>query len=178
MQQRGDGMATGLAQRIVGLHPIVLTTVVVAVALAQLVILGSNVSALARGTFMLAFLGPMCIWLWAVFHTAGRASSKVVSSFWEWVFAASPAMAFTAGVAGWSTHNSPAAYAIFLSLFIGLAMAAKTLESADAANGSASIGRMLVTALLMYLFPIGVWVLRPKVLRVAQRANGATPVTD
>ena len=83
-----------------------------------------------------------------------------------------PVVAFAAGFAGWSTNNSPAAFAIFASLFVGLSRAAKTLENVDATNGNASVGRMLTTALLMYLAPFGVWVLRPKILRVAARPDG------
>jgi len=55
---------------------------------------------------------------------------------------------------------------------VGLSLSAKTLENVDAANGSPSVGRLLATALLMYLAPIGMWMLRPKILRVAARSGG------
>lgn len=170
-------MPSDIAHRIARWHPIILTAVFLVGTLAQLSVFSLTLSPLARGILMLTPLGPMCIWLWAVFRVARRASETPIPSHREWVFAIPPVIAFAAGFAGWSTNNSPAAFAIFLSLFVGLSWAAKTLENVDAANGNASIGRMLATALLMYLAPLGVWVLRPKILRVAARTEGTPDAT-
>ena len=65
--------------------------------------------------------------------------------------------------------NSPVAFAIFAALFVGLTMSAKTLEKADAPDGNPSVGRMLATFLLMYFAPIGVWVLRSKIIRASEQ---------
>lgn len=170
-------MPTDTAQRIARWHPIILTAVFLAGALAQVAYSGVTLPPLARGVLMLTAIGPLCIWLWAVFRVSRRASLTAISSRWEFVFAIPSVAAFAAGVAGWSTHNSPSAFAIFLSLFVALSLAAKTLENVDAANGHASVGRMLTTALLMYLAPFGVWVLHPKILRVAGGVDG-TPSPD
>ena len=165
-------MPTDIAQWIARWHPIILTAAFLAGALAQLAFAGVTLPPMARGVLMLTSIGPLCLWLWAVFRVSRRASATAISGRWEWVFAIPPVVAFAAGFAGWSTNNSPAAFAIFASLFVGLSRAAKTLENVDATNGNASVGRMLTTALLMYLAPLGVWVLRPKILRVAARPDG------
>lgn len=162
-------MLTDIARRIARWHPIVLTLAFVAGAFLEVASLGLTPPPLARGVLMLTSIGPLCVWLWAIFHVSRQASSAATSSYSEWVFALPPAVAFAAGVAEWSTHNSPAALAIFLGLFVALSQAAKRLENADAPDGNASVGRMLTTALLMFLAPFGVWVLYPKVLRVAAR---------
>ena len=165
-------MSPDIAQRVVRWHPVILTLVLLAGLLAQLSVSGLDLPPFARGVLMLFPLGPMCLWLWAVFSVARCTSLNAPSGYWEWVFALPPAIALCAGLAGWSTNNSPAAFAVFMSLFVGLSLSAKTLENVDAPGGSASVGRMLATALLMYLAPIGMWVLRPKILRVAARSSG------
>ncbi len=167
-------MPTRIAQRIVRWHPFILTAVLLAGLIAQLSASDLTIPPLARGLLMLTPLGPTCVWLWAVFHVARRASPVAISAHWDWVFAFPPVISLAAGLAGWSTHNSPAASAVFLSLFVGLSLSARTLENVDAANGSASVGRLLATALLMYAAPIGMWVLRPKILRVAERSRGTS----
>lgn len=165
-------MSTDIAQRVVRWHPVILTLVLLAGLAAQLSVLNSDLPPSARGLLMLFPPGPVCLWLWAVFSVARRASLNAHSAYWEWVFAFPPAISLCAGLAGWSTNNSPAAFAVFLSLFVGLSLSAKTLENVDAPGGSASVGRMLATALLMYFAPIGMWVLHSKILRVAARSNG------
>lgn len=169
-------MPTDIAQRVVRWHPIVLTGVLLAGLIAQLSVSDLAVRPLAKGVLMLTPVGPMCLWLWAVFSVASRASPTVISGSWDWVFALPPAIAVSAGLAGWSTHNSLAASAVFLSLFVALSLSAKTLENVDAVSGNASVGRLLATALLMYLAPIGMWVLHAKILRVAARSRG-TPLS-
>ena len=168
-------MPTDIAQRIVRWNPFLLTAVLFAGLIAQLSVPGVEAPPLTRALTMLAALGPMCVWLWAVFCVARLASPTVISAYWDWVFVLPPVISLAAGLSGWSTDNSPAATAIFLSLFVGLSLSAKTLENVDAVNGSASVGRLLGTALLMYLAPVGMWVLRPKILRVAAQSRG-TPL--
>ena len=164
-------MPPDFAQRVVRWHPAILTVVLLAGLLVQLSVSGLTLPPLARGILMLTPLGPMCLWLWAVFYVARRASVTVISGHWDWVFVLPPAIAFAAGIAGWSTNNSPAATMIFLSLFVGLSLSGKTLENVAAADGNAPVGRMLATVLLMYFAPIGIWLLRSKILRVAAQAN-------
>ena len=169
-------MPTDVAQRIVRWNPFLLTAVLLAGLIAQFSVPGVEAPPLTRALVMLTALGPMCVWLWAVFCVARRASPIAISGNWDWVFVLPPVISLVAGLSGWSTYNSPAASAIFLSLFVGLSLSAKTLENVDAVNGSASVGRLLATALLLYVAPVGMWVLRAKILRVAARSRG-TPLT-
>ncbi len=171
----GDHMLSQTAHRIARWHPIILTTILIAGLFVQMGAAGLHLSPLARGVLLLTPLGPMCVWLWAVFHVSNLGLEAPIANQQGWVFALPPLIAFAAGMAGWSTKNSPAAFAVFLSLFVGISWAAKTLEKVDTPTGNATIGRILATAVLMYLAPIGVWVLRPKILRVAARSQGSYP---
>jgi hypothetical protein len=171
-------MLSQTAHQIARLHPIILTTILIAGLVVQMGTTGLSLSPLARGVLMLTPLGPMCVWLWAIFHVSKLGSVAPVSNQREWVFILPPLIAFAGGLAGWSTHNSPAAFAIFLSLFVGISWTAKTLENVDAPTGKATIGRMIATAILMYFAPIGAWVLRPKILRVAARSQGSHPPSN
>lgn len=168
-------MAPAIAHRIATWHPRVLTTALLLAFLAQAV--GSDLSLTTgmRGVLLALPIGAMCAWLWALFHLARRASPDPKSPHWEWVFVIPPAVALAAGLADWSTRNSPAAVTIFLGLFVSLSLAAKTLEKVDAAAGNPSVGRMLGTALLMHFAALGVWVLRPRILRMASRSGRLPP---
>jgi hypothetical protein len=171
-------MLSQTAHRIARWHPIILTTILIAGLVVQIGAAGLNPSPLARGVLLLTPLGPICVWLWAIFHVSKLGSEAPVSNQREWIFALPPLIAFAAGVADWSTNNSPAAFAVFLSLFVGISWTAKTLENVDAPTGNVTVGRMLATAILMYLAPIGAWVLRPKILRVAARSQVAPPPSN
>ena len=164
-------MPVGIARRIILWHPGVLTAVFVFSLVAQLGGSGMQLPPAANGILLSLPIAAMCGWLWAIFHVSRHASVVAMSSYKEWVFAIPPIVALMAGLAGWSTDNSPAAFAMFLSLFVGLFWTAGTLENVDAPTGSASIGRILGTGLLMYLAPIGVWVLHTKIVRVASKPD-------
>lgn len=168
-------MPTRIAHQLAGWHPIILTAVLLAGLVAQLGASGLTLSPLARGVFTAAPLVVMCVWQWSVFHVSRRISVRASSGYRDWLYALPPAIALVAGTAGWSTNNSPAAFAVFVSLFVGIIQAARTLENVDAANGNASAGRMLATVLLMYLAPFGLWILHPKILRVAARSEAMSP---
>lgn len=171
-------MLSQTAYRLARWHPIILTTILMAGLVVQMGAAGMDLSPLARGVLLLTPLAPMCVWLWAVFHVSKPGPEAPVSDQRGWIFAMPPSVAFVAGVAGWSTNNSPAAFAVFLSLFVGIFWAARTLENVDAPTGSATVGRILATVILMYLAPLGAWVLRPKILRVAARSQGSHPSSD
>lgn len=74
-------------------------------------------------------------------------------------------MPIIAILAGWSMQNSPAALAFFIVFFVALWFAAQALENADALNGQASAGQIVVT-MFMFFALIGVWILRPKIQRL------------
>ena len=169
-------MPPDISQRVVRWHPAILTMVLLAGLVAQLSVSGMTLSPIARGVLMLFPLGPMCLWLWAVFNVARRASPATISGRWDWVYALPVAVSFAAGIAGWPTENSLAATVVFLSLFVGLSLSAKTFENVAAPNGNAPVGRILMTALLMYMAPVGLWLLHARILRVAARANPGLPV--
>ncbi len=120
-------------------------------------------------------IGAMCVWWWAVLVVARNGSKPSGPGRWDWVFAIPPLLTLVAGLAGWPTENSPAAFAIFMAIIVALTMSAKTLEKADAPDGDLSVGRMLATFILMYLAPLGVWILRAKILRVAERSPTTIP---
>ena len=167
-------MPTDLALRIVRWHPIVLTTLFVTGALAQVAFAETTPPPLVRAILMLIPVGLICVWLWAIYRVASLASATPPRRGWDWIYVVPPIIAVVTGLAGGSLNNTPSAFAMFVSLFVGLSRAAKTLENVSDKNGSAPIGQMLLTALLMYVAPLGVWVLRSKILRVADCANHAS----
>ena len=154
-----------IARQVARGHPAVLTLVLIVLFAAQIVTSSGTMSPLLRGALMAFPLGAMCGWWWAVLVVARDGVGR-----WDWVFVMPPLLALIAGFAGWPTVNSPVAFAIFFAVFVALTMAAKTLEKADAPDGDPSVGRMLATFLLMYLAPLGVWVLHSKIIRVADRS--------
>jgi len=164
-------MTLKIAQRIARGHPVVLTVVLLICFAVQFAVAVETVTPIARGILMAAPIGAMCLWWWAILVVARNSSGQPGSGRWDWLFAMPPLLALIAGLAAWSTENSPTAYALFALIFILLTMSAKALEKADASNGDPSVGRMLATFLLMYLSPVGVWVLRPKINRVTERTR-------
>ena len=163
-------MTTKFARKVARGHPAALTVVLLVCFAAQVALTSSPVSPVAKGALMAAPLGAMCCWWWAVLVVAREGVRESRSNRWDWLFVVPPLLALTAGVAGWPTEDSPVAFAIFAALFVGLTMSAKTLEKADAQDGNPSVGRMLATFLLMYVAPIGVWVLRSKIIRVSKQS--------
>ncbi len=161
-----------IADRVVQLHPVVLM-----ISFFATIVLGSvalplsevaPVLPLVRGIFLGGMMGLMSGWLWAVYRISKRAVGRGRPGVWDWSFAASPLIALIAGLAGWSTHNSPAAFAIFAGLFVNITLAAKGLENADDSRGKASVSQILTTAIVMYFGPIGgFWILDRKIRRVA-----------
>jgi len=170
-------MPRDFAKQIAKSPPGALTALLLVSVVAQMIASGVALPPVARGALISLPIGLICGWLWAVFNVSRHASLTPISPYWDWIFAVPPAVALAAGLAGWSTQNSPAAFAIFLALFVGLSLAAKTLERVDAANDAPSIGRMLGTAVLMYFAPVGVWVLRGKILRVTARSDDVALIT-
>lgn len=162
-------MMFGIARQVARGHPAVLTLVLIVFFAAQIVASGWTMSPLLKGALMALPIGAMCGWWWAVLVVARGGVEQPSSGRWDWVFVTPPILALVAGLAGWPTENSPVAFAIFFAIFVALTMSAKTLEKADAPDGDPSVGRMLATFLLMYLAPLGVWVLRSKIIRVAER---------
>jgi len=163
-------MLFGTARQIARGHPAVLTFVLIVFFAAQIAARGWTLSPFLKGALTAFPIGAMCGWWWAVLVVARDGVSQPGSGRWDWVFVTPPLLALIAGLAGWPTENSPVAFAIFFAIFVALTMSAKTLEKADAPDGDPSVGRMLATFLLMYLAPLGVWVLRSKIMRVAERS--------
>lgn len=162
-------MARDFAKQIARWHPGVLTALLLVSVVAQMIASGVALQPVARGALISLPIGVICGWLWAVFNVSRHASRTPISPYWDWIFVIPPAIALAAGLAGWSTQNGPAAFVIFLALFIGLSLAAKTLERGVAINGDPSVGRMLGTAVLMYFAVVGVWALRAKILRLTSQ---------
>lgn len=104
-------------------------------------------------------------WIWAVFHASNGVLPHPRSPYWGWVCAAPPAIVLVAGAAGWSTHNSPSAFAFFIGLFVAIWLAATALEKAQESDGKPTAGQVFGTGALMYFIPVGVWVLRARILR-------------
>lgn len=161
-------MFSRLSQRLVRLPPVVLTLLMFLPLIAELLArAGVAVGPVIRVAILSVAIGGMCAWLWAVYRVSRSGSGTDIRPFWDWVFVLPFGISLVAGLASWSMNNSSASAVFFLSLFVCLTLAAKALVNANAAKSEASVGRMLVTALLMYLAPLGVWVLRSNILRVA-----------
>lgn len=160
-----------VAGRILTLHPAVLTSLILVGFYLPLATQIYAPSGVVRGVLVALPYVAMNAWIWAVFHVSNEALSRSKSIHWGWVFLAPPTVVLAAGSAGWSTDNSPSAFAFFIGLFVSITLAAKALEKAHHASGDPSVGRLLGTALLMYFAPIGLWVLRPRILRVAARVS-------
>jgi hypothetical protein len=159
-----------IARRIVMLHPAIISAAIMIGYAMPLFVQILPLHVLLKGALYVFPFVAMCTWIWAVFHVANRTLPHPRSHHWGWVFAAPPAIIFVAGSAGWSTNNSPSAFAFFISLFVAITLAAKALEKAHDPDGNPSVGRMLGTALLMYFAPVGVFALHGRVLRVASRS--------
>ena len=163
-------MTFKIARQVARGHPAGLTVVLLVCIAAQFAMTKATVAPLAKGALTAIPIGAMSCWWWAVLVVARNGVRQPSSNRWDWLFVVPPLLALIAGLAGWPTENSPVAFAIFAALFVGLTMSAKTLEKADAPDGNPSVGRMLATFLLMYFAPIGVWVLRSKIIRVSERS--------
>lgn len=166
-------MPDSLPLRIVRAPPIVLTGLVLGGFIGGALASIWFDSPVARGVLMAFPLAIMCGWLWAICQVARPAVTDTMRLGASGIFIAPPLIALVAGLASWSTNNSPAAFAIFGFLFVGLWLSGSALERADRAPERAPIGPMLGNALLMYFSFVGVWVLRAKILRVADRAAAA-----
>jgi hypothetical protein len=153
------------------LHPAIISAAIIIGFATPLFVEPLPLHFLLKGALYVFPFVAMCSWIWAVFDVANRALPRPRSPHWGWLCAAPPAITYVAGSAGWSTNNSPSAFAFFISLFVAITLAAKALEKAHDPDGNPSVGRMLGTALLMYFAPVGVFALRGRVLRVASRSR-------
>lgn len=167
-------MPDSLPQSIVRAPPAVLTVLVLGGYVGGAVASAWFNTPAARGLLMAFPLAVMCGWIWAIFKVARPTATGALGLFAGAVFIAPPLIALAAGFANWSTNNSPSALAIFAFLFAGLWLSASALEQADRAPERASVGPMIGNALLMYFSFVGVWVLRAKILRVADATASPT----
>lgn len=151
------------------LHPAVLTAVLVAAMVVQIVLSGLHVTPLIRAIVTALPIAATCLWCWSIFRVAKACGAPGAGVTWGWLFAVPPIMPIIAALAGWSMQNSPAALAFFIVFFVALWFAAQALENADALNGQASAGQIVVTMFLMFFALLGVWILRPKIERLEAR---------
>ena len=158
-----------ISRRVARAHPVVLTSVLVVSALAQLTASGLTVSPLVRALLATAPIAAVSFWFAAVFVVANASNGKSYSPFRAWMFAGPPIIAFVAAFAGLPTKNSPASLAFFALWFVVLWLAAQALENADAPGRHAPVGRIAVTMVLMFVSVIGVWALSRKIRRVDAR---------
>lgn len=153
-----------VAQHIVRAHPAILT--VLQLALGMLV--GRTAQLEVGIALTVLLLASVCGWSWAVFSVSTRGELGETQPGWRpWVYTVPPLMVSAAGLAGWSLSNSLSAFIAFAALFTGLWWAAKALEERNAVAGPPRIARVLATMLLMYFSFVGVWVLRPKIMKAA-----------
>jgi hypothetical protein len=164
-------MTFKIARQIACVNPAALTAVLLMLGIAAPVMATSGMATpLVSSALTALLIGAMCTWWWAVLLVARNGLPHPHSGRWDWLFATPPLLVLTAGLANWPTVNSPAALAIFSTIFVVLTMSAKTLEKADAPDGDPSVGRMLATVVLMYVAPVGVWILHAKIKRIADRS--------
>ena len=163
-----------ISRHIARAHPAILTSILLLSLGGYVLVSTSTVGPPVRVLVLTLPIGVICLWLWAVFAVARASSGGPKHALRDVLFAVPPALDFTAKLAGWSMNNSPAAFVFFASLFVALWFAAQALENADAPGNFASVGRILATALIMYLAPVGVWILHSKIMRVADR-TAASP---
>lgn len=157
------------AKRVATTHPFIILAAIMGGFLVSALVQSASLPPILRGILFASPFIAICGWLWAVFHISNGVLPDSKSSHWGWACAVPPVVTFMAGAAGWSTTNSPPAFAFFISFFVSIWLAARALEKANDPDLSPSVGRVMGTAVLMYFTPVGVWVLRNKVSRVAER---------
>lgn len=109
-------------------------------------------------------------WIWSVYTVSVAATPGQQRPGWiSWIFASPPLINAIAVIAGLSLHNSPAASLFFAAFLFCIGRTAVELETADRSSTPAGIGRTLGTAALLFFAPVGVWWLRPRLLRLADR---------
>ena len=160
------GMAE-ISRRVARAHPAFLTALFVAGLVMQMVLSGTTAPPPVRGLVTVLPIAAACLWYWSVFVVSKTAKSRAPMPPWTWLFAVPPIIPLVAVLAGWWMNNSPVALVFFVVFFTVLWFAAQALESADALTRHASAGRMAVTMVLMFCALIGVWILGPKIRRVA-----------
>lgn len=152
-----------IAERVLRLHPMVLTIVLLA-ALVGPSLVEAISPALATGLLVIAVC-CLCGWLWAV-CTASLARDSASQRRWmPWILLAPPMILLAAAIANWPLQNSPAALAFFATLFVGIWLTARALEGALSADRP-KFGPVFGTFLQLYFAFVGVWTLRSKILRL------------
>lgn len=157
-------MLQTFAHRVVRAHPGYFTAAFVGTVVAQALAMTNPVGPAIYGLALAGPIALVCLWAWAIYSVCTpRLKDTIVAG----IFASAPLLALVAGVAGWSTNNSPTALMIFGLLFLALWLSASSLEDHYLSNGRNSLGHKLLTTLLLYFGVIGVWVLHPRIARIA-----------
>jgi hypothetical protein len=110
-------------------------------------------------------------WLWSIYRVSTAAANEPVRPPWiEWMFAAPPLLSALNAFSAYSSGGTTTLSLLLLgTLVFCLGQTAGALEAADPGKKPASWGRVLGAALLCFCLPVGVWVLRERLLRVASR---------
>ncbi len=157
-------MLQTFAERLARAHPGYFTAAYLGAFGAQVLAMTNPVLPTLYG---LALAGPfvlICLWAWAIYNVCTPRPKAVAVAG---IFASAPLLVLVAGVAGWSTNNSPTALMIFGLLFLTLWLSASSLEDRDQSNGRGALGPKLLTTLLLYFGVVGIWVLHPRIARIA-----------
>lgn len=162
-----------VARRIALLHPGLVTATLILTSLAPQIATASrspSLSSLDVAVWAAVVLTPMSGWAWAVYATANARRGPDGAPAWTpWLFAAAPLLAFIVKIFTPVYGKSPIEFLIMGVLALGLWRAAEALEQADPAKaGPPTTGRILATMALLFFSPVGCWVLRQKIVRVAQ----------
>lgn len=157
-----------LARKITCLHPAALTVGWLVVSVTSTLVPLSPLS----HVLTLALITLICGWTWAVYTVSVAITPAPIAPRWTpWLFLAPPLLAVIAEVAHLSMDNTPLAFAFFAFLFFALWRSAQALLVADPQGGPATAGRVFGTMMLFFFGIVGVWVLRPRILRVARPAT-------
>lgn len=165
-------MTPGLpvAKRVVLISPWVLSIAMVAPSLlAGLLVALPNFAILWRSLNLLIVMIDLG-WIWSVYTVAIATMPELRRPAWiSWVFAAPPLISAIATIFDLSMNNSPGAFLFFAAFLFCIGRTAVELETADSTGAPAGMGKTLGTAALLFFAPLGVWWLRQRLLRIANR---------
>jgi len=167
-------MTPGLAvaKTVVTLPPLILTLTAIAPILAPLIahhILGAQSSVLeVRWQGALSFAIGIG-WLWSIYIVSTAALADAPPRWIRWTFFTPPLLdAFTPFFLG-TPANGALGLLVMTTFGFCLFQTVGALEAADPGPKPASTGRILSILLVCFFMPVGVWVLRQRLLRVAAR---------
>ncbi len=151
-----------VARHIASLHPGLYALGFVFVGMAPVAIgyAGHDVPAWLPGAYVVVLSALMCGWWWSINWISRKERSLLGSSGDALLYAGPSFVGLISHLAGWSMNNSAAALAFFGLMFAAIWTTARAMTRAE---GRDDAGTTISTCILLYLAPLGAWLLRRRI---------------